>query len=58
LLVASWLQEQLLAEVRQMGAELFSTSAGESALLADDPDDRSRDLIGQVLGAVAEVERG
>ena len=52
------LQEQLLAEVRRVGGEVFSTSDGESAYLVDDPDDPSRRLIRQVLGAVNEYERG
>jgi DNA invertase Pin-like site-specific DNA recombinase len=51
------LQEQLLAEVRRMGGEVFSTSAGEAAFLVDDPDDPSRALIRQILGAVAQYER-
>ena len=51
------LQEQLLAELRRMGAETFSTSAGEAGFLKDDPDDPSRALIRQVLGAVAQYER-
>jgi DNA invertase Pin-like site-specific DNA recombinase len=51
------LQEQLLAEIRRIGKELFSTSSGEAAFLADDPDDPSRKLIRQVLGAVNEFER-
>jgi DNA invertase Pin-like site-specific DNA recombinase len=51
------LQEQLLAEVRRMGGEVFSTSASESAFLVDDPDDPSRKLIRQILGAVNEYER-
>jgi DNA invertase Pin-like site-specific DNA recombinase len=58
-------QEQLLAEVRRsvrdgdgnpVGAA-FSTSAAEQAFLDDDPDDPSRKLIRQVLGAVSEFER-
>jgi DNA invertase Pin-like site-specific DNA recombinase len=52
------LQEQLLREVHRMGGELFSTSAAENGNLKDDPDDPSRRLIRQVLGAVAEFERG
>ena len=52
------LQESLLAEVRRHGAEVFTTSPSEAAFLADDPDDPSRRLIRQVLGAVAEYERG
>jgi DNA invertase Pin-like site-specific DNA recombinase len=51
------LQEQLLAEVRRLGGEPFSTSGGEAGYLADDPDDPSRKLIRQVLGAVSEYER-
>jgi DNA invertase Pin-like site-specific DNA recombinase len=51
------IQEQLLAEVWRMGAVLFSTSASEAAYLTDDPDDPSRKLIRQVLGAVSEYER-
>lgn len=50
-------QEQLLAEVRRRGARVYSTAASEDAYLADDPDDPSRKLIRQVLGAVAEYER-
>jgi DNA invertase Pin-like site-specific DNA recombinase len=51
------LQEQLLADVRRMGAAVFSTSNAEAAYLLDDPDDPSRTLIRQVLGAVNEYER-
>jgi DNA invertase Pin-like site-specific DNA recombinase len=51
------LEEQLLAEAWRMGAVVFSTSAGESAYLEDDPLDPSRRLIRQVLGAVNEYER-
>lgn len=50
-------QETLLAEVKRMGCVVFSTSAAEDAYLVDDPDDPSRKLIRQVLGAVAEYER-
>ncbi len=50
-------QETLLAEVRRLGGEVFSTSTAEAGYLADDPDDPSRKLIRQVLGAVAEYER-
>lgn len=52
------LQEQLLAEVRRLGGDVFTTSAGEAGFLLDDPDDPSRRMIRQVLGAVAEYERG
>jgi DNA invertase Pin-like site-specific DNA recombinase len=51
------LQEQLLADVRRMGADVFSTSNAEASYLTDDPDDPSRKLIRQVLGAVNEYER-
>jgi DNA invertase Pin-like site-specific DNA recombinase len=51
------IQEQLLAEARQHGWAVFSTSAGEAAYLEDDPGDPSRKMIRQVLGAVAEYER-
>ena len=50
-------QEQILAELRRLGASLFSTSPAENELLIDDPDDPTRKLIRQVLGAVSEFER-
>lgn len=50
-------QEQLLAELRNMGCQVFSTSAAETGYLEDDPDDPSRALIRQVLGAVSQYER-
>ena len=52
------LQEQLLAEVRRLGGRVYSCSGGEDDYLRDDPSDPSRRLIRQVLGAVAEYERG
>ena len=51
------LQEQLLAEIKRLGGEVFSTSPAEAGYLGDDPDDPSRKLIRQVLGAVSEYER-
>jgi DNA invertase Pin-like site-specific DNA recombinase len=51
------IQEQLLAEARQHGWAMFSTSSGEAAYLEDDSGDPSRKMIRQVLGAVAEYER-
>ena len=51
------LQEQLVAEIWRLGAQVFSASLAEVAFLIDDPDDPSRKLIRQVLGAVAEYER-
>jgi DNA invertase Pin-like site-specific DNA recombinase len=50
-------QEQLIAEVRRTGVPLFSTSNSEDHYLEDDPDDPSRALIRQVLGAVSQYER-
>ncbi len=50
-------QETLLAELRRMGADMFSTSEAEGQYLTDDPADPSRKMIRQVLGAVAEYER-
>jgi DNA invertase Pin-like site-specific DNA recombinase len=50
-------QETILAEVRRIGGEVFSTSPAEASYLTDDPDDPSRKLIRQVLGAVSEYER-
>jgi DNA invertase Pin-like site-specific DNA recombinase len=49
-------QETLLAEVWRLGGEVFSTAGGEGDL-RDDPDDPSRKLVRQVLGAIAEYER-
>lgn len=51
------IQETVLAEVKRVGGEVFSTSPAESAYLTDDPDDPSRALIRQVLGAVAQYEK-
>ena len=51
------LQEQLIAEVRRLGGEVWSCAPGEDAFLRDDAADPSRRLIRQVLGAVAEYER-
>jgi DNA invertase Pin-like site-specific DNA recombinase len=43
--------------VPRMGGIAFSTSPAEASYLTDDPDDPSRKMIRQVLGAVAEYER-
>lgn len=51
------IQETLLAEIRRNGGRAFSCMAGEDGYLADDPDDPSRKLIRQVLGAVSQYER-
>lgn len=50
-------QVTLLAEVRRMGGEVLSTAPSESDYLTDDPDDPTRKLIRQILGAVNEYER-
>jgi DNA invertase Pin-like site-specific DNA recombinase len=50
-------QEQLLAEMWRLDAVVHSTSTGESSYLTEDPEDPSRRMIRQVLGAVAEYER-
>lgn len=50
-------QEQALAEVWRLGGQVWTCSPGEAAYLTDDPDDPSRKLIRQVLGAVSEYER-
>jgi DNA invertase Pin-like site-specific DNA recombinase len=52
------LQETLIAECRKHGARVWSTAAGEDAYLEEIPDDPSRKMIRQILGAVAEYERG
>jgi DNA invertase Pin-like site-specific DNA recombinase len=51
------LQETLLAEIAGLGGRVYSTFAGEQEVIEDDPDDPSRRLIRQVLGAVSEYER-
>jgi len=50
-------QEILFAEFRRRGARLVSCDAGEDAFLADDPNDPSRKLVRQIVGAIAEYER-
>lgn len=51
------LQETLLAELGQRGAQLHSCSATEDAHLGDDPDDPTRALVRRILGAIASYER-
>ena len=51
------LQEQLLREIRRLGADLYSASEAENAYLVDDPKDPSRKMIRQILGVVSEYER-
>jgi DNA invertase Pin-like site-specific DNA recombinase len=52
-------QEQLLADIRARGGELYSTSETENGYLVDDgeTEDPSRKMIRQILGAVSEYER-
>jgi DNA invertase Pin-like site-specific DNA recombinase len=50
-------QEVLLRDVRQHGADVVSCSNAENDYLKDDPQDPTRKLIRQVLGAVSEFER-
>jgi DNA invertase Pin-like site-specific DNA recombinase len=51
------LQEQLLAEIKRLKGTPFSASPAEAHYLTDDPEDPSRKLIRQILGAVNEYER-
>ena len=51
------IQETLLAEIKRMGGQTFTTSKAEAEYLDDDPNDPSRKLIRQVLGAVNEYEK-
>lgn len=48
-------QETALALVWRAGGRVFTATAGE--VLAEDPDDPSRNLIRQVMGAVIEYEK-
>jgi DNA invertase Pin-like site-specific DNA recombinase len=50
-------QETLLAQADRLGAQVFSADDAENEYLNDD-DEPTRRLIRQVLGAVAEWERG
>jgi DNA invertase Pin-like site-specific DNA recombinase len=50
-------QETVLRDAWALGGSVFSTSEAETSNLTNDPDDPSRALIRQVLGAVAEYER-
>lgn len=52
------LQETLLREIWGYDCQLYSTSESEADYLVDDPEDPSRKLIRQVLGAIADYERG
>lgn len=50
------IQEQLMADIWKRGCEILSTASGEQDL-RDDPEDPSRKMMRQILGAVAEYER-
>lgn len=50
-------QETILLEIGRIGGQSFSTVSSESALLGDDPNDPSRTMIRQILGAVSQYER-
>jgi DNA invertase Pin-like site-specific DNA recombinase len=50
-------QEQLLAEFWRLEKQVCSTMDAESEYLSDDPNDPSRRLIRQVLGAISDYER-
>jgi DNA invertase Pin-like site-specific DNA recombinase len=50
-------QEILLRDIRRRGADVVSCSQAEADYLTDDPNDPTRKLIRQVLGAVSEFER-
>jgi DNA invertase Pin-like site-specific DNA recombinase len=50
-------QEFLLRDIRKRGADVVSCSRAEADYLSDDPEDPTRKLIRQVLGAVSEFER-
>jgi len=51
------LQEQVLAELHRRGKELHSCSPAEDEHLVNAPDDPTRALVRQILGAVAGYER-
>jgi DNA invertase Pin-like site-specific DNA recombinase len=50
-------QEVLLRDIRERGAEVMSCSPSEAEFLQDDPHDPTRRLVRQVLGAISEFER-
>lgn len=50
-------QESLLAEFWRGGWDVWSATPSEAHYLMDDPEDPSRTLIRQVLGAVSQYER-
>jgi DNA invertase Pin-like site-specific DNA recombinase len=50
-------QELLLRDIRRRGADVVSCAEGEQTFLAEDPNDPSRKLVRQLLGAIAEYDR-
>jgi hypothetical protein len=44
------LQEQLLAEIKRMGAQIYTTSAAEASYLSDDPTTCLASSSGRSLG--------
>ena len=50
------LQEAVLAQVWAAGGKVFTVDEGE--VLTDDPEDSVRTFVRQVMGAVAQLERG
>lgn len=51
------LQETILADLHRVGLELHSTFAAEDENLIHSPEDPTRQLVRQILGAVADYER-
>lgn len=51
------IQETILSQAKRDGIRVYSTLTTEDAYLEDDPQDPTRKLIRQVLGAVADYER-
>jgi DNA invertase Pin-like site-specific DNA recombinase len=49
-------QEAILSTVWKHGADVFTADAGE--VLRDDPDDPLRKALRQIIGVIAELERG
>jgi DNA invertase Pin-like site-specific DNA recombinase len=51
------IQETLLGQFQRLGAQVFSCSAAENAVMGDDEDDPTRRMVRVILGAVSEFER-
>jgi DNA invertase Pin-like site-specific DNA recombinase len=50
-------QETILREILRIGATPYTTSPAETHFLGDDPNDPTRRLVRQVLGAISDYER-